>query len=222
VGGSMVVPDAISTDFLNTLQTFIRTHVAQGMRFVIIVGGGKTARNYQTAARDVAELTTEDLDWLGIHATRLNAHLLRAIFHDIAHPVIIKNPEDTPTAEVPLIVAAGWKPGNSTDYVAVKIAQHIGAKKVVNLSNIDYVYNKDPRKHEDATPFEHLTWEAFRDLLPTEWDPGLSAPFDPVAAKEAHENGMEVAIINGKHIDEVRKYLAREEFIGTKVVDRFW
>lgn len=217
VGGSMVVPDDISTTFLAALQDFIRSHVAQGMRFVIIVGGGKTARRYQNAAQGVAQVTPQDLDWLGIHSTRLNAHLLRTIFHDIAHSVILKDPTDIPATNMPLYIAAGYKPGNSTDYIAVRIAQTIGAKRVVNISNIDHVYDKDPRKYPDATAFEALSWEAFRDLLPKEWDPGLSAPFDPVAAKAAHEAGMEVAVIHGDHLEEVSKYLAHEHFIGTKI-----
>jgi uridylate kinase len=217
VGGSMVVPDGISTEFLTALQTFIREHIAHGMRFVVIVGGGKTARTYQDAARNVATLDPDDLDWIGIHATRLNAHLLRTIFRDIAHPVLVKDPTEVPHTDKPLIVAAGWRPGRSTDYCAVMLARSVGATKVINLSNIDYVYDKDPQRHFNATPFTALSWEAFRDLLPKEWDPGLSAPFDPIAAKEAHEAGMEVAIINGARLEEVSKYLAGEKFIGTRI-----
>lgn len=217
VGGSLIAPDELDTAFLKKFKKFILEEIEQGRKFVIITGGGKICRKYQTAAKKVGTLTSEDLDWLGIHSTRLNGHLLRTIFHDIAHPVLIKNPNTKVVTDKPVIIAAGFKPGNSTDLVAVRIAKKIGASKLVNLSNIDYAYDKDPKKHKDAKKIQKTDWEAFRELLPKEWDPGLSSPFDPIAAKEAQKNGMEVAIINGAKLAQMKKYLDGEKFVGTLV-----
>ncbi len=215
VGGSLIVPEEIDTLFLKTLKTLIEKHIGRGERFVIIAGGGRTARKYQNAANAVSGLVREDVDWLGIHATRLNAHLLRAIFYKHAHPVIIKDPTRKITAQNKVFIAAGWKPGWSTDYDAVLIAKNLGAKKVINLSNIDYVYTADPRKDKKATPIKEISWKDFRAMIPKEWDPGLSAPFDPVASKKAESLGLEVAILNGKKLGELEKYLAGKKFVGT-------
>jgi uridylate kinase len=219
VGGSLIVPGEIDTAFLSSLKTFVETETANGRRFIIIAGGGRTARNYQEAAGTVSQLASEDLDWMGIHATRLNGHLLRTIFRDIAYHEMITNPdtvEDIP-GEPKVIIASGYRPGASTDLRAVQIANLVGAKKVINLSNIDYVYTADPRKDDKAEKIEQITWSEFRKLIPEEWDPGLSSPFDPVAAKEAEANHIGVAIINGSNLSEVSKYLADELFIGTKI-----
>jgi uridylate kinase len=219
VGGSLIVPDQIDSDFLKTLKTFIDTQTAIGRHFIIIAGGGRTARGYQDAAAKVAELKNDDLDWMGIHATRLNGHLLRTIFRDTAYPEVITNPDDI--LDVPrgnkVVVAAGYRPGCSTDLRAVQIAQRVGAKKVINLSNIDYVYTADPRTDPTATKIETISWNNFRALIPTDWDPGLSAPFDPIAAKEAHETNIEVAIINGDKPEELTNYLDGKAFIGTLI-----
>lgn len=219
VGGSLIVPNQIDSDFLKALKIFIDTQTALGRHFIIIAGGGRTARNYQDAAAEVAELKNEDLDWMGIHATRLNGHLLRTIFRDTAHPQVITNPDDI--LDVPkekkVIVAAGYRPGCSTDLRAIQIAQRIGAKKVINLSNIDYVYTADPRTDKTATKIETISWSDFRSLIPTEWDPGLSAPFDPIAAKEAEETNIEVAIINGDKPEALTNYLDGNAFIGTLI-----
>ena len=95
VGGSLIVPDAIDTTFLSSLKSLIEHETSvNGRRFIIITGGGKTARRYADAAKAVSDLDNEDLDWLGIHATRLNGHLLRTIFKKTAHPVMITNPDD--------------------------------------------------------------------------------------------------------------------------------
>ena len=220
VGGSLIVPQEIDTVFLKKLKILVEDQIAHNERhFIIIAGGGKTARKYQEAARDITELEPDDLDWLGIHATRLNGHLLRTIFKDEAHPVMITNPEDildVPTS-TPLVIAAGYHPGASTDYRAVQIAGHIGAKKVVNLSNTDYIYTADPRKDLEAKEIEDITWSEFRELVPEEWNPGLSAPFDPIAARAAEELGIEVASINGDDLRELANYLDDRPFVGTRI-----
>src|SRR3989344_6708062 len=149
VGGSLIVPDQINTDFLTRFKALILDKVAKGFTFSIITGGGKTARRYQDAANAVTPLSRQDLDWIGNHATRLNAQLLRNIFVGYAHQQIIKNPTIDIEADEPIIIAAGWQPGCSTDYDAVLIAKNLGARRVVNLSNIDYVYTADPRKNPD-------------------------------------------------------------------------
>lgn len=220
VGGSLIVPDSIDTTFLTHLRNLIERQISFfGRRFIIIAGGGKTARRYQDAAATVIELNPEDLDWMGIHATRLNGHLLRTVFRDIAHPEMITNPDeitDVPK-DTPLIIAAGYRPGASTDLRAVQIAINCGAKKIMNLSNIDYVYTEDPRQNKDAQKIEDISWKEFLKLIPTEWSPGLSAPFDPVAARTAQTHQLEVTIINGQKPEELEKYLNGELFIGTKI-----
>jgi uridylate kinase len=220
VGGSLIVPDQIDITFLQNLRSFILEETeTKRYRFVIIAGGGKTARRYQEAARSVSELAPDDLDWMGIHATRLNGHLLRTIFRDIAYPVMITNPDeilDIPKAES-LVIAAGYRPGSSTDLRAIQIARNIGAHKVINLSNIDYVYTADPKKDDTATKIETITWADFRKLIPQDWDPGLSSPFDPVAAREAEHLNIEVASINGENFDAIRDYLSGQPFVGTRI-----
>jgi len=220
VGGSLIVPDQIDTTFLTNLKSLITNETTKhGRRFIIIAGGGRTARRYQDAAAAVTDLTGDDLDWMGIHSTRLNGHLLRTIFRDIAYRVMITNPDEIldihPSENV--IIAAGYRPGCSTDLRAVQIAERIGATKVINLSNTDYVYTDNPKTNPDAEKIEDITWSEFRKLIPEEWAPGLSSPFDPVAAKEAELKKIEVAQINGLKLDSLAHYLHDEPFIGTRI-----
>lgn len=217
VGGSLIIPDGIDVDFLSRFKKLVLEKVQQGFTFSIIAGGGKTARRYQEAANAVTSLSRQDLDWIGIHSTRLNAQLLRNIFVGYAHSQVIKNPTIDIEVEEPIVIAAGWQPGCSTDYDAVLIAKNIGARRLVNLSNIDHVYTADPRKNPDAKKIEKIGWKAFRELLPKEWDPGLSSPFDPVAAKEAEALGLEVVVMNGAKLEEFAKYLEGKPFVGTTI-----
>lgn len=217
LGGSLLVPEQIDTAFIRSFVNMIHEYTKKGVFFVIITGGGRASRNYTLAAKEINSPTNVDLDWIGIAATRLNAELVRVSFGDIAHEEILFNPELIPNTNKPIIVGGGWKPGNSSDLAAVVCAETVGAHKIINLSNIDYVYTSDPRYNPDAIKIEQSSWADFRALLPKEWDPGLNSPFDPIAAQKAESLGLEVVIMNGKNIENLKNYLDGQEFLGTVI-----
>jgi len=221
VGGSLMVPNSkIDTDFLTNLNLFIRKYVAQGYRFILVAGGGNISRLYRDAGREViGTVTDEDLDWLAIHLTRVNAHLLRTIFQDIAHPRIVQNYDRKLFYwKEPVLIGSGWKPGWSTDYCAVMAAKNYGAKLIINLSNIAWVYDKNPKKFKDAKIIKKITWEEFQKLVGTKWTPGLNMPFDPIATKLARTLGLSVVVSNGKDFDNTNKILNHESFKGTIIM----
>jgi len=215
LGGSLIVPEKIDTGFLSRFRSLILSHVRKGKKFIIICGGGRTCRDYQSAAKSVAKLTRDDLDWLGIHSSRLNAHLLRTIFRELAYPRIIKDPRQSVRTNRPLIVAAGWKPGFSTDYDAVLLAKSHSVETVINLTDVDYVYTKDPKKG-GAKPIKEISWAGFRKTVGGKWHPGLHLPFDPVASKEAQKLGLKVVVM-GKSPDNLNSFLNQRPFKGTVI-----
>lgn len=218
LGGSLLVPNGgPDVEFLKKINKFVRQQVKRGRQLVLVTGGGKTARHYINAAAEIHEIADEDLDWLGIHSTRLNAQLLRTFLRDIANPRVVKNPTKTPKKlPYPVQIAAGWKPGWSTDYVAARIAKRIGASIVINMSNIDHVYSEDPRENPDAEAFKHISWKDYRKMVGDEWNPGLSAPFDPIASKFCHQNGIQVVIADAE-ISNISNLLGKRSFVGTVI-----
>lgn len=222
VGGSLIVPNGgIATKFLTKLNALIRSQLAKypNRQFFLIIGGGATARHYRDAGRDVVghELTLDDLDWLGIHSTRLNAHLIRTIFQDIAHPQIVENYEIIRKASESVVVAAGWRPGWSTDYCGVLLCEDYGVRTMINLSNITQVYDKDPRISADARAIDKLSWEEMLKIVGEHWVPGMHAPFDPIASKKAEELGVKVVIMSGDDFSNVENFLQGKEFVGTVI-----
>jgi len=216
LGGSLIVPDRINRAFLSGFRALILNHIKKGKKFIIICGGGSTCRNYQHAAADVAKLTRDDLDWLGIHSSRLNAHLLRTIFRSNAYPRIVKDPRKKVKTNKPVIIAAGWKPGFSTDYDAVMLARAHSVKTVLNLTDVDYVYTKDPKK-TGAKPIREISWKNFRSMVGNRWHPGLHSPFDPVAAKKAEQFGQRVIIMKGTNLKNLNSLLLQKQFKGTVI-----
>lgn len=220
LGGSLVVPNGdIDTQFLSEFNEFIRNQVSvKKRRFFITVGGGTIMRKYRDAAVAVhGKISNTDLDWLGIHATRLNAQLVRTIFIDIADPRIIKHYEIILKIDKPVAIAAGWKPGWSTDYCAVTLCQDYGVRQMVNMSNVDKVYDKDPNKFADAKPIDTMKWSAYRKISGEKWTPGLNLPFDPIASKLAQDLGVTVKILNGKHLKNLAHALDGKPFVGSTI-----
>jgi uridylate kinase len=220
VGGSLVAPKTgIDVSFLKKFRTLIRKHVQMGQRFVIVVGGGSTARAYQQAASSIVDLADEDVDWLGIHATRLNGHLLRALFRDIALHRVVKDPTRHVAWNKSILIAAGWKPGWSTDYVAVRLARKYKAVHVINLTNTDGVYDKDPSLHEDAQHLDRMNWKELRKIVGSHWSPGANAPFDPIASRLAAQSKMTVTVLSGSDLLTLDRCLSGKNFRGTVIAD---
>jgi len=219
LGGSIIVPDEIDYEFLLNFREFIVTKISEGMKFLIVCGGGKTGMRYIEAAKKVVSVANDDLDWLGIHSTRLNAHLLRTIFKDISYPIIITHHDEKFDVEEPLVIAGGSKPGWSTDFVAASLAVNNGYKDVINMSNIDMVYTTDPNGVDgaNAKPLEKTTWTDLQKMVGTKWTPNLSGPFDPIATKLGGENDLRLVVINGRNMSNLKKLFSEQEFTGTFV-----
>lgn len=220
VGGSIIIPKTgFDIPFLKKFRAMILDRVKKGDRFILVIGGGATCRQYQDAAKQVVKMSDEELDWLGIHTTIYNANFVRFLLKDVAYEQVITDPHKKVSTRKPVILAAGHKPGASTDIDAVYMAKTYGATELLNLSNIEYVYNKDPRKFADAVKIEKIDWKTFRkEIVGDTWVPGANAPFDPIASKHAQKLGLKVSILQGTNLKEVKNALTGKKFRGTVIV----
>jgi uridylate kinase len=213
LGGSLVAPNEIDTGFLKSLKVSLQKYF-KDKRFFILVGGGKVCRNYQKAMLEFGANTT-DRDWIGIFVTRLNAQVVCQLFGNYAHKEIIIDPNKKVKTNKSIVIGAGYKPGWSTDYVSVLIAKKHDVKTIINLTNIDYVCDKNPNEFPDAKPLKEIDWKSFEALVGPKWSPGLNAPFDPKASKLAAKLKLKVAMINGKDLSRLEDFLNNKPFIGT-------
>ncbi len=203
IGGSLIVPDKINVSFLKKIKSIIDD---SSDKFNLICGGGITARNYIKAAGNFTDKT----DFVGIKSALLNSELVKTLFSSV-HKNILVNPKNV---REKVCLFEGTKPGHSSDYEAVVVAKELGISEVINLTNIDYVYDKNP-KLKSAKPFKNMSWGDFKKIAGDTWTPGLSLPFDPIAAKLAQKNKIRVVIINGNKLINLKKYLLGNDFIGT-------
>ena len=225
LGGSLVAPNEIDIEFLKNFRHSLSRYTgsrqagqkySKDYRFFIFVGGGKVARNYQKALLEFGAKET-DRDWIGINITRLNAEIIKQVFSEKAYPKIITDPNKKIKTNKDIIVGAGWKPGWSTDYDAVLIAKNHNIKTIINLTNVDYVYDKNPKEFQGAKPIKEISWQDFRKIVGDKWSPGLSMPFDPRASKIAEKLKLKVVMINGKNLEQLEDFLNNKPFIGTTI-----
>jgi uridylate kinase len=207
----------VDVKFLKKFRLLILSQTKKGNRFILITGGGRLCRDFQSALAKIIKPTSVELDWIGIASTWLHADLVRLMFGKLANPNIIKDPNKKVVFKEKVLVAGGWMPGRSTDDDAVRLAKTYGADTVINLFDQDYVYTKDPRKFKDAKKIESMSWGDFRKIVGNKWDPGKNAPFDPTAAKTAEKNRMMVIIANGKNLKNLKNILENRKFVGTTV-----
>jgi len=214
LGGSIIFPNEIDNTFLKKFKELILKLIKKGNKFAIYCGGGKLARDYQKAASKIIGYNKEGMDWLGIASTYLNAFLLKVIFKGFAEEKIIENPTEKIKFKKPILLCSGWKPGWSTDYDAVLLAKNLKVDTVINMTDVDYVYNKNPKKYRDAKPIKEISWKNFKKLVGNKWKPGINLPFDPIAAKEAEKLRLRVIII-GKNLGNLKNFLDGKDFKGT-------
>ncbi|MCL2880948.1 MAG: UMP kinase [Treponema sp.] len=221
LGGSIVAPDTVDVEFLKGFIDVIRGFIEsdEKRRFILVVGGGGPARTWQNAYRAVAGSAAYDegADWIGIMATRLNAQLLQALMGEWCAQEVVTDPTQVDPLTGRVLVAAGWKPGFSTDFDAVLLAERFQAPMVINLSNIEKIYTADPKKDPAAKPLDKISWNQFRAMVGDDWTPGANVPFDPVASRHAAKIGLKIVCAAGRNLENLRKILAGGEFVGTTI-----
>ena len=218
LGGSLIVPGKVDVKFLKKFRQAILAFVKKGNRVIIVCGGGNICRQYNQAATEInPAVTPVDLDWLGIAATKFNAELVRSVFGNYAYEKVIVNPTLRVKTNKNILIGSGWKPGCSSDKDAVLMAKSYGAKLVINLSNIKYVYTADPRKVKAAKPIKHMSWDDLLHLTGRKWRPGAHVPFDPEASKLAKKLSLQVVVCLGTDLKNLQAIMAGKPITGTVI-----
>ena len=218
LGGSIIIPpEGFNIEFLKKFRELILKRVKLGEKFILVIGGGSTCRKYQKAAKESADVSAVDLDWLGIYATHFNARFVGLLFNGWAEKELIINPTNKLITNKPIIIAGGWKPGCSTDYDAVLLAKTYGAKELINLSNIDYIYESDPRVNPNAKKLETLSWVELRKIVGDKWIPGANLPFDPKATKAGQKLGLTLKFAKGTDLSCLEDILYCRVFLGSLI-----
>ncbi|MGC9060617.1 MAG: UMP kinase [Thermoplasmata archaeon] len=208
IGGSVFLK---GSDYIRAIGSMLDT-LSKNYRFAVTVGGGRIAREYINMGRELGGDETT-LDELGIAVTRLNARLL-VLALPSAYPLIPETVEDAYRCfrQGGIVVMGGTTPGHTTDAVAAMLAEKMRAKKLINVTNVDGLYDKDPRKYSDAKKIERCTFdELLKMLSQSEYTAGQSHIFDLLGAKILKRAGIKLIIVSGENIDLLKDVITDKE-----------
>ncbi|MDW0151596.1 MAG: UMP kinase [Nitrososphaeraceae archaeon] len=185
---------------------------------VVVSGGGIIARHYVNLARSLGS-DESSLDEMGIEISRLNAMLLSAALGDFVYPVIPSNLEEISIAcqSGKIIVSGGLHPGQSTNATAALICEKIKADRFLNATDVDGIYDSDPKKNAKAKMFKEITIKKCLDLLNNEsTQAGNYELMDIVAMKVIERSKIPTYVIKSDP-KVIRNLIMKNRQTGTKI-----
>ncbi|MFV2014227.1 MAG: UMP kinase [Candidatus Heimdallarchaeota archaeon] len=200
IGGSILFNgNDVNIELINQWIKVIRKLRNDGHQVGVVVGGGKPARDFTKAARELGANTSYQ-DFIGIASARQNARLLiSGLIEAYPHPPKDYQELISVVHEHPLVIAGGFQPGQSTNAVAAIFAEYIGADYLFNLSNITHVYDKDPAKYKDAIPLDQISYDKFTEILKqNEQRPGKYALFHVVGLSIVQRSKIKLVFLDGR------------------------
>ncbi|MHA1966853.1 MAG: UMP kinase [Candidatus Hodarchaeales archaeon] len=203
LGGSIINPGEIDNQFLTNFSKMIIGLIDE-YKFMIVCGGGKVARQYIKGLPD--GLTEGERDYMGIAATWLNAQLLSYYFKGYTSPILPSTVEKLTEQlqQYDVGLSGGFLPSVKTDEDAAIVADLYGSPILINVTNVDGIYDKDPRKFPDAKKYDKLSYQQFYEIVnPISLGAGSNAPFTLIAAKICERTNMRI-IITPKKVDKIQ------------------
>lgn len=233
-GGSILNPDGqYDKEAVATLIDLLKAHPHE--IFCLIIGGGAVCRSIQDAAEHILstalpqDLMSVARDEVGIAVTKINAHYvleqLQVAFKQMVCPELIITPHLRPPEGFRIYVATGERPGHSTDYDMMVLANTFNADKAIKISNFPVVLDVNPtafdkEKMDSYTPLFEMTWSELQNLVGSEWVPGGNYPFDPAACVLGKKRAFTGFSLRIGMYDQLAAMVAGKDFKGTVVQGR--
>jgi len=214
LGGSVIVQDKVNSEFLKKFKSII---MKSKDKFVIVTGGGKTARTYINGLRDV-NLPEKELSLIGIGITRLNAKFMSKFFRTTETiPKSLKEVRNVLNKNK-IVFCGGlrYEPDNTSDGTAAEIAKDLKAE-LINITNVNGLYTKDPNKFRDAKFIPEISFEDFKSITDKiKYSAGQHFVLDQHAAEIINNHKIKTVIL-GDNLNNLKKFLKGEKFKGTLI-----
>jgi uridylate kinase len=187
----------------------------------LVCGGGKIARYYIRVGRGLG-LPEFDLDEMGILSTRINAAL---VAYSLGDRSVGKVPTDILEAhrlerKGKVVVMGGTVPGHTTDAVSAMLAKEVKAARIINGTSVDAAYTADPRKDSGAVRLSRINHQQLYELVNVGMHgAGPSNVFDRLGAQVARDSHIDICIVDGRNLDEMRAAIEGAPIKGTVVSD---
>ena len=146
LGGSVLVKDEDPSAYLSELAQML-VEVSSHTKLYIVAGGGRIARFYIRAGQE----PRGDRAVPGPHGHRCDEAQREAPDRRAQGTRVSGAPEGvrggrSRRCRYPIVVMGGVTPGVTTDAVSARLAERVGATRLVNATSVDGAYTADPKK----------------------------------------------------------------------------
>jgi uridylate kinase len=186
---------------------------------IIITGGGKIARFYINLARSLG-FDESGLDLIGIQVSHLNAKLLISGLGDLCFPLTPQDLDEISTAVLTnkIVITGGLYPGQSTNATSALIAEKIKALKFYNATDVDGIFNNDPRIDPDAKMYESIDVKECISILKLENSmAGTYDLMDLISLKVIERSSLPTVVFKSS-IENISKIIMENAKIGTEII----
>ena len=211
----------ISPGTIGQIADDVKTAYDTGVQIGLVIGGGNFVRGVAAAAQGMDRASS---DYMGMLATVINSMAMQDALEKrglqtrvqsaigmsaIAEPYIRRKAiRHLEKGRVVIFAAGTGNPYFTTDTAASLRAMEINADVIMKATNVDGIYDKDPRKHGDAVLYDELT---YMDVLKQ----GLQV-MDSTAISLCMDNKLPIITFNLNHAGNIAR-VVRGEKIGTLV-----
>lgn len=218
LGGSQIIPDDVNVKYLKEFRKTILKNTNK-YKFVIVCGGGSIARKYISALREVGINETLQ-SFAGISATRMNARFMSYFFKQdqergIPHK-LRELKKYIKKFDVIFCGALEYKPHQTSDSTSAQIAKALKTD-FINLSDVQGLYTKNPKKYKDAKFIPKISWKEFHKMAHKDkFQPGQHFVLDQTASTIIMKEKITTYIL-GEDMKQLDAVLHNQKFKGTLI-----
>jgi len=221
LGGSLIVPNELNLKYLKEFKKAISKNTNK-FKFIIVCGGGSTARKYIRGLDGIKSKNKKILQaFLGIDSTRLNSRFVQYFFFNDPKRKIISTMK-TLKREIKKKDVIFWygtfeyEPKKTSDSAAAEVATKFKAI-FVNLTNVDGLFDKNPKRFKDSKLISKISWADFyKKANELKYKPGQHFILDQTASKIIMENKIPTYIL-GQSMKNLNNFLKGKKFKGTTI-----
>jgi uridylate kinase len=211
----------LDVEVIQKIAQEIKEVTRLGTQLGVVVGGGNIFRGLAASARGMDRIQA---DYLGMLATLFNAVAIRETLLRVKVPAVVFSALPLPAlaetyypqaarreveaGKVLLLAAGTGNPYFTTDTAAALRASELGADLILKATQVDGVYDDDPRLNPQARLYTEMEYDQYLQ--------GRLEVMDATAISLARENNIPIVVFNGLIKGHLKKIVTGSS-IGTLI-----
>jgi len=207
----------VDTSILKYIAEEIKQLVDNGVEVGVVIGGGNIIRGVTAAKDGIIKRTSGD--YMGMLATVINAVAMQEALEYLGMKVRVQSAikmeqicetfivrkavRHLEKGRIVIFAAGTGNPFFTTDTAATLRAIEIGADMIIKATKVDGVYDKDPKKHDDAKKLSQLSYdEALADNIKVMDDTSIALAKEnhlPIVVCDMFKKGNLLSILQGDY-----------------------